>query len=189
MEIVAGDTPKKQRIQRLKILRFEAEGDHARELFASMPEDWKPELIAINRSEGFSTLSVLRALREGAIVAMHGDRLVDERAASVPFFGAKADFPTGPYLLAFLAKVPILEVYCIKEGRDGVRVRVLAPISVVLNRKSSREEQLAEYAAGYAGRLEEEVRREWGQWYNFHPFWDRGGAENAEGAEGKRESQ
>ncbi|MEK7705643.1 MAG: glycosyltransferase, partial [Myxococcota bacterium] len=51
-----------------------------------------PRVIATNRGE-FPSLQVLAALRAGEAVALHGDRIVDERWVWCDFLGAKAAFP------------------------------------------------------------------------------------------------
>ena len=114
-------------MKRLAVLRFDAEIDHGRDLLAGMPRTWIPRFISVNHAEGFSTLSVLRELRSGAVVAMHGDRVVDDRSATVAFFGRPMRVPVGPYMLAALAGVPIVIVGCFKEGPDTYRTIALPP--------------------------------------------------------------
>ena len=169
-EVAAGGPGAAERMRKLTVVRFEADGDHGRGLLSALPTDWQPRIIAVNRSEGFSTLSILRDLRAGAVVAMHGDRLVDDRKAIVQFLGAPMELPVGPYLLAALAGVPVIIAGCFKEG-DTYRIVGEAPRMYKFDRSRSRDEQLQEWAQAYAGRLETWARRWPGQWYNFHEVW------------------
>lgn len=171
IEIIHSGTGKSDGVRRVKVLRFEARGDHGRAVFAQLPDTWKPEIIAVNGTEGFSTLSVLRSLRDGSIIAMHADRLVDDRSLEVDFFGAPAELPSGPWLLAALARVPVVEVECRKVDRDLCEVTIRAPYEVQLDRSRARSEQLRDYAAAWAKRLEDSVRKSPYEWYNFHSFW------------------
>ncbi len=172
-EVAAGGPGASERMRKLTVVRVEAEGDHGRGLLLALPTDWQPRIIAVNRSEGFSTLSILRDLRAGAVVAMHGDRMVDDRKAVVQFLGAPMEVPVGPYLLAALADVPVIVAGCFKEG-DTYRIVGEAPRRYKFDRSRPREEQLQAWAQAYAERLETWVRRWPGQWYNFHDVWGRG---------------
>jgi predicted LPLAT superfamily acyltransferase len=171
IEIIHSGTGKSDKVRRVKILRFEAQGDHGRAIFSQLPDTWKPEVIAVNGTEGFSTLSVLRSLRDDSIIAMHADRMMDDRSVEVDFFGSPVELPSGPWLLAALARVPVVEVECRKVDRDLCEVTIRAPYEVQLDRSRPRADQLRDYAAAWAKRLEDSVRKSPYEWYNFHPFW------------------
>jgi predicted LPLAT superfamily acyltransferase len=171
IEVAAGPSGNAERLKKLHVLRFEAAGDHGRALIAEMPEAWRPKVIAVNRGDGFSTLTVLRALREGTVVAMLGDRLVDERTVTVDFLGAPCQLPAGPWLLAALARVPVIVVGAFKEGRDTYRVIAMPPMSCVFDRARPRDEQIQAWAQTYADALAGFVARYPTQFYNFHDVW------------------
>jgi predicted LPLAT superfamily acyltransferase len=171
IEVSAGPGGNAERVKKLHVLRFEAPGDHGRAILASMPEQWRPRIIAVNASEGFSALTVVRALREGAVVAMMGDRLIDERGVTVNFLGSPARFPAGPWMLAALARVPVIIVGAFQEGAGTYRVLALPPIRCSFDRKRTREEQLQEWAQTYADRLGDLARRYPTQYYNFYDVW------------------
>ncbi len=164
------ETGNAARIKQLSILRFEAEGDHGRAVIQAMPDAWRPQIIAVNQTEGFSTLSVLRALREGAVVAMMGDRLLGDRTVSVDFLGAPCLLPAGPWLLAALARVPVIVVGAFKEG-DTYRVIALPPMTCTFDRSQPRDVQIRAWAQHYADAVAGFVRRYPTQFYNFHDVW------------------
>jgi predicted LPLAT superfamily acyltransferase len=128
-----------------------------------------PKVIAINRSE-FPVLAVLRALRAGELVALHGDRLVDEHWALCSFFGRPAAFPTGAFLMAAAARVPIILTLGLKEGPSSYRFIAEPPRMVELGREH-RTEELRAHAQWYAGRIEAYARAYPRQWFNFYDFW------------------
>ncbi len=173
IEVSAGSGENAPRMKKLHVLRFELPGDHGRAVIASMPEAWRPKVIAVNMDEGFSALSVVRALREGAVVAMMGDRLIDDRTVTVDFLGGPCRFPAGPWLIAALARVPIVVAGAFEEAPGTYRVVATPPIHCVFDRKRPREEQVREWAQLYADRVSEFVRRYPTQYYNFHDVWAR----------------
>lgn len=160
-----------ERVKKLHIVRFDAQGDHGRGLVAQLPEEWRPHFIPVNRAEGFATLTVLRALREGQIVAMMGDRLIDDRTVTVDFLGAPCAFPAGPWMLAALARVPVIVAGCFKEGPDQYRLIASPPMRVQFDRARSREEQVQAWAQAFADTLATWVRRYPDQYYNFFDAW------------------
>lgn len=171
IEVSAGSGANAPRMKKLHVLRFEAPGDHGRAVIADMPEAWRPNVIPVNMAEGFSTLTVVRALREGAVVAMMGDRLVDDRTVTVDFLGAPCRFPAGPWLVAALARVPVIVVGAFQEGPGEYRVLATPPMSCVFDRSRPRDEQVREWAQAYADRVAAMVRRYPTQFYNFHDVW------------------
>ena len=171
VEVAAGPTGNAERMKQLHVLRFDAANDHGRQVIESLPEAWRPKVIAVNGQEGFSAMTVVRALRQGAVVAMLGDRMVDDRTVEVRFLGAPCRFPAGPWMLAALARVPVIVVGNFKEDADTYRVIASPPIQCRFDRSRSRDAQVTEWAQAFADRLEEMVRRYPDQYYNFHDLW------------------
>lgn len=160
-----------ERVKKLHVVRFDAAGDHGRGLVAEMPEQWRPHFIAVNRSEGFAALAVARALREGAIVAMMGDRLIDERHVIVDFLGERCAFPAGPWMLAAIARVPVIVAGCFKEAPDQYRLVAMPPFRCAFDRSRPRDEQVQAWAQAYADTLTTWARRWPDQYYNFYDVW------------------
>lgn len=138
---------------------------------------FRPE-AAVNLLEvteiGPGTAVALQELAErGHWVAIAGDRTpvgTGRRVSRVPFLGADAAFPQGPYLLAHLLQCPVYLLFCLREeGRHRVYLEKFAE-RIELPRRG-KEEALAFYAACYAERLEAYCRRAPLQWYNFFDFW------------------
>src|SRR5262249_59283063 len=65
----------------------------------------------------FSSLNMIRALRRNEIVAMQLDRPLGAGSTrAVPFFGALAPFPSGPFVLARLSGAPLIPVFIPRLG-------------------------------------------------------------------------
>lgn len=127
------------------------------------------EGIAINPRADLSSLPVLRALREGRLVALQGDRDFNERGEWMDFFGAPASFPLGPMMLARMTGSPLLPVFMVYEEDHRLAIEFGAPI-VVSNQGDRREAALAALAT-WVRVLEGAVRRYPAQWYTFFDYW------------------
>ncbi len=142
-------------------------------------------VIEIDPRERTYILEVKARIDAGELVAVLGDRLgLNDRSATVEFFGAPARFPTGPYIMASVLRCPVLTVFgtYVAPRRYVLRCEVLAD-RVELPRKT-REQALAGYARQFAARLERYARAAPDNWFNFFDFWyesaPRSASEDAE---------
>jgi predicted LPLAT superfamily acyltransferase len=129
-------------------------------------------LIAIEPAQVDFVLRVKERIEQGECVAIMGDRVgADGRAVSVDFFGAKADFPTGPYLLASILKCPIYLTFGLYRAPDRYDL-FCEPFDLTPNvPRGDRDEALRGYAQKFAARLEHFVRMAPDNWFNFYDFW------------------
>jgi len=121
-------------------------------------------------SEDLSHLFTLNAaLAEGEIVSLPADRIFgSSKAVTVPFFGAPARFPSGPFLMAVQRNVPVLVPFVMKEDVKLYRV-IVRRLDVPT--EGTRQEKVQALCAAYAQALESVVRQYPDQWYNFYDFW------------------
>lgn len=138
--------------------------ENRRRLFDSM------NIRMVPVAEDLSHIFALNgALADGEIVSMPGDRLFgSQKSLRCTFFGEKASFPMGPFLLAIQRQVPVLQVFVMKEGRRDYRVYLS---EIPAPGEGTRQERMQRMADAYAARLEEIVRRYPDQWFNFFDFW------------------
>jgi phosphatidylinositol dimannoside acyltransferase len=115
-------------------------------------------------------LDLLENVREGAIVAIQGDR-VTGAISSLPatFFGRPVTVPAGPFALAMAARVPIYPVFVVRMGRRRYRLMTSRPIEITRSR--NRDEDFARAVAQWMTELENVVRGCWYQWFTFEPYW------------------
>ena len=121
--------------------------------------------------KGFSTLPLVKVLREGKLVGMQGDRDFSLNGLPIPFFGREVFFPRGPWELAAMTGAPILTSFLWVDDEGRFQASFGEPIYI----RGGRGERMAEIEAGmreYAAELEAFVRRDPSQWYCFYPFWD-----------------
>jgi predicted LPLAT superfamily acyltransferase len=111
-------------------------------------------------------------LEAGDFVALLGDRTgLNERVVRVPFLGAEAAFPAGPFLLAAVLGCPVYLVFGIYTGPRGYELHCEPLAERVVLPRAGRAAALQEHVRRYAERLEVHCRRAPFNWFNFHDFW------------------
>jgi KDO2-lipid IV(A) lauroyltransferase len=120
---------------------------------------------------GFSTLPLVKLLREGALVGMQGDRDFSLNGVPMPFFGREVPFPRGPWELAAMTGAPIVTSFFYTDEERRFHAHFGKPIYI----QGKRGERMTAIEAGmqhYVTDLESLIRRHPSQWYCFYPFWD-----------------
>ncbi len=126
----------------------------------------------------FSSLNMIRALRQNEIVALQLDRMLGPGGARlIPFFGTPAPFPSGPFVLARLAGAPVVPVFIPRLGPRHYAVRVQGAFRLPRHAGDGTA-LLREMRAVVAG-FEALVRAHPTQWFQFAPFWPTAAAHGA----------
>ena len=86
----------------------------------------------------------------------------------LPFLGADANFPQGPFILAAQREVPVLVAFAIKENRSTYHI-VMRRLEIPQEGTSAQRAKAL--AVSYVSILETMARRYPEQWYNFFDFW------------------
>ena len=129
-------------------------------------------LVEIRPDDPTFVFEVEELVASGALVGTMGDRVgFDGKVVRVPFLGAPADFPAGPYLLAAALRCPVYVAFGVyrEPNRYELSCELLAE-RVELPR-GRRQEALAAIASRYAERLEAACRSAPYNWFNFYDFW------------------
>ena len=122
----------------------------------------------------FSTMEVVRALREGEVVAMLADKPWDARSVEVPFFGRPVKFPLGTARIARLARVPIFPAFCVYDKPRRFRAVLCSPIEV--RQTGDPEEAERDALAELARVMEKYIAANLHIWFNFTPVWETAAA-------------
>ena len=123
-----------------------------------------------------ATIAHLAARVElGDFVVIAADRVpvTSERVLDVPFLGADAPFPIGPWVLAAALDCPVYWLACYQRPTDRGRYTLVCELMrdrIVLPRKT-RDAALREVIADYVRYLERACREAPLAWFNFFPFW------------------
>ncbi len=116
-----------------------------------------------------SVVPALRVLREGGLLAAHGDRDFNNQGWPMEFCGATTTFPPGPFLLAARADALVLPTFFLV--RSDRRFRVIYEEPLELAGEGEVETRARRAMAAWLAVLERRVREFPEQWYCFYPFW------------------
>jgi lauroyl/myristoyl acyltransferase len=128
--------------------------------------------VAYNTAGAMLSFDLLKALRDGEIVSIQGDR-ADERVAQVKarLFDHEVFLPNGPFVLGLIAQVPIYPLFIARAGCRSYQVIVREPIH--LSSTGQREEDVALGVNQWCAVLQEIVGSRWDQWFAFTPVFAR----------------
>lgn len=158
---------------RVNVLVHTKHAEKFSELLSRYNKASQLNLIQVTEISAATSMLLTDKIEQGEIVIVAADRTPVnnlQRVADAEFFGAKARFPQGPFILASLLKCPVFTVFCLK--RHGKYVVYFDMFSGGLKLpRNSRDEVLRETIQRYAHRLQEYCLKEPLQWFNFYPFW------------------
>ena len=180
----------------LEMLRAYASHEHALKVHALVFSRNSPKLnrfasaigprafentIEIDTLGPESVITLQDKIHAGEHIAIAADRVSvrhRERSIHVPFLGAPAPFPEGPFILASLLACPVYLLFCIADGK-GYRVYIEPFADPLILPRAERHETLERITAQYAQRLESYCLLAPTQWFNFFDFWEQAGSHRA----------
>ncbi|WP_341503731.1 glycosyltransferase [Gallaecimonas sp. GXIMD4217] len=144
------------------------------ELMTSINPDAGVNMMQVSQVGPDTTMILRERIDRGELVVIVADRTsagASGHVVEVPFLGAPAPFPTGPFILASLLECPVYLLNCLKEGdRHRLHMEPFAPDGFKLPRKT-RQQELRLWVGRYADRLAHYCRQAPLQWFNFFDFW------------------
>lgn len=152
----------------MNILMVDAEYQRIKNVIEKSGESPGYKIIPINEDSIEAILRVKKALADGEILGIQGDRYIDEkRKKEVEFLGRKADFPEGPFLMASKLRTPVVIYFAMREKMSYNFIFKYVDNKEGLSAKDYQEKIFNEYLK----LLEEIVKRYPQQWFNFYSFW------------------
>ncbi len=127
--------------------------------------------IPIDPTSQLSSLPVLRALSEGRVVAMQGDRDFNDRGIEFDFFGSPAPFPVGPMTLTRMTGAALIPAFVTYDEQHRFDITFGEAIEVATG--GTRQEDARAAARRWVEVVERAVRRWPDQWYTFFDFWNQ----------------
>jgi predicted LPLAT superfamily acyltransferase len=159
---------------RVNVLMFTAHADRINAFFERLDPRSRLRVLPIDPSSASTALSVRHCVERGEFVGILADRLPPGgggRAATVPFLGRPAAFPTTAFEIAALLGCPLLFVLCTRLG--DARYQAIAEVLHEGGRAPRAERPALARALleRYVARLGAWCLRAPYQWFNFYDFW------------------
>jgi predicted LPLAT superfamily acyltransferase len=161
---------------RVAMAMYEDNARRVNAMLAAINPAAKPDVIALGHMDAM--LKIQEYLGRGIFVGVLGDRtLGNEATQEVAFLGRPARFPIGAMRAAAIMRRPV--IFMIGLYRGGNRYHVVFETLADFSKVERRQRDAAVRAAieRYAGLLEQYVRSDPYNWFNFFDFW-RGGDGN-----------
>jgi predicted LPLAT superfamily acyltransferase len=145
--------------------------------FAKLIGDAAPQsrlnLIQVTDLDIALALQLKERVANGEWLLIAGDRVPvgeSENVCAAQFFGEKANFPIGPYVLANLLQCPVYLMHCFhRDGMHRFRIELFA--EQVHTKRKNRQRNYGAETQKFASALEAQVRKAPLQWFNFYDFW------------------
>jgi lauroyl/myristoyl acyltransferase len=156
--------------RRVNVARVVERGNPAEMMLRNLMTNPRLNIVQLNDNP-LASVELFNALRNGEIVAMQGDRVYGAFAAEAKFCGRRAQFPLGPFFLAYVSGAPLVPGFVVR--RKWLRYRVVLGEPIEFARAGERDAELRDALERAVPFLEETVRRHPTQWLNFYDFWPR----------------
>ncbi len=147
------------------------ERDDMRELEKSAMENRRAKPIIVGEDGLALMIAVKNALSANGLVCMHGDRTMGQKSAVHNFLGADVAFPMGPFAIAAATGAPIIPIVVTKRGLKKYVFKAFAPMQFTGVTRENRDKIIFTAMERYVGILEQIVKEQPYQWFNFYDFW------------------
>jgi len=121
-------------------------------------------------------VDMIKALEEGNVVSIMGDRCYDFEAVEVDFLGAKAMFPYGAFSIAAASGVPIMVLLSAKISTYEYTVDMSNVFYPSYQEGISKKEQITAWVQNFSCLLEQYVTKYPYQFFLFYDIWKLKGA-------------
>ncbi len=154
----------------INIVLFDGEHESIKQYTHSVTGERSVKIIVI-KNDLSHIYAINDALQNNELVCMHADRFLEgNKTMDVSFFGEKAKFPMGPFIIATRFKVPVAYVFAMKE--TNLHYHFFAS-EIQDNFGAAKNEVMTKMLQDFAAEMEKKVRTYPLQWYNFYKFWQQ----------------
>jgi lauroyl/myristoyl acyltransferase len=124
-----------------------------------------PGLRFVSNRQAGVFVHLLMALRRGEVVAVQIDRGTGHRSdLPIDFFDAPALFPSGPFILASAAGVPVIPFFCLMRPDRLYDIHIGEAIAVARGGEEAALRQIIRVLEHYVAKAPD-------QWFNFYDVW------------------
>jgi predicted LPLAT superfamily acyltransferase len=126
-------------------------------------------IIDLNEGGISSSVKIANALLNEEIVAMMADRVIDEKhIKKIKFFDKEAGFNKNPFQIAYKLDKPIMLLLVINKGKQLYKI---AHLKIDMDHNLKEEEAIQKAMEQYVNFLENILKEDPNQWFNFYDFW------------------
>lgn len=170
---VAGDVLFDHVKTTVNYLMLDNETPEMKEVFGEFIKERNVKIIPTNLDGLEMMMKVKNALNNNEIVCMLGDRVMgNESFEEIPFLGLNARIPTYPFEVAALTGSPIVTAVTVKKGIHRYNQKVYDYLPFDDIKRSERKAYIRQSMEKYVAILEDMVRENPYQWFNFFDFWE-----------------
>lgn len=155
----------------VNVVMLDAEREELQSVYQPATNHRRIRVIPMSANGLDTVVQAMACLRRNEILAVLGDRILDQQNEKVPFFGFTASFPKGPFVLAALTGAPIVPVFALKTGLLSYTFTAFEPIIIKCDSQSDRDSAIIQAMKSYVSILEKVAREHPYQWFNFFKFW------------------
>jgi predicted LPLAT superfamily acyltransferase len=155
----------------INVTMVDAEKTKIKEVFSAAFANRRVNIIPIGNDGLSFILAIHRALSRGEIVCMHGDRMLGNKGAIVRFLGEPVEFPVGPFSIAAITGAPVIPIFALKKGLFSYEMKAAKPIYISNDPHADRTVSVACALENYVELLEQVVKENPYEWFNFYDFW------------------
>ena len=160
---------------RLHILVHTRHAERFNRMLARMNPQSGERLVQVTDISTVTIAHLTARIEQGDFVVIAGDRVpvTSERVVDLPFLGAPAPFPVGPWVLAAALGCPVYWLACYQRPEDAGRYTLVCRQlhERVRLPRATREAALREVIGEYVRSVERACREAPLAWFNFFPFW------------------
>ncbi len=156
---------------RVVMVMYEENARKINALLAAIHPAAQQDIVALGHVDSMMTVHAL--FDTGAVVGILGDRsLGPDATVPLPFLGAPAALPVGPFRMAAILRRPVLFMAGLYRGdnRYDVHFETVADFSHIP--AGGRDAAIRAAMARYAQLLEQYCRAAPYNWFNFFDFWE-----------------
>jgi predicted LPLAT superfamily acyltransferase len=152
-------------------IMLDAEREELQAVYRPAMDQRRIHIIPMSANGLDTVVQAMACIRKNEILALLGDRVLDQQSERIPFLGSPAAFPKGPFVLAALTGAPIIPVFALKKGLFHYRFVGYEPIVVKPDSEQDRDRAILQAMKTYVSILEKVTRENPFQWFNFYKFW------------------
>lgn len=139
--------------------------------FAKLIEQYRSHLGVVTLRKEFSNMRqmIRRPQREGVFLALLADQDASTDGVPVSFLGRGCTMVPGPAVISLSAGVPLIPVYCRRNGPFDLEMVALPVVEVPF--EANRDRQVVTLTCAANAVLEHIVKNDPEQWFWFHRRW------------------